>query len=36
MDLLSLPSEIIIYFQPYTQIGVLQSKGKIIKRGDIG
>lgn len=34
--LLSLPAEIIIYFQPYTQEGARQSKGKIIKRTDMG
>lgn len=35
-SLLSLSAEIIIYFQPYTQVGVLGSKGKIIKRADMG
>lgn len=32
---LSLPAEIAIYFQPYIQTGVLQSKGMIIKGADM-
>lgn len=33
---LSPPAEIAIYFQPYIQTGVLQSKGEIIKGADMG